>query len=478
MADVKISQLTALASASSDVAADVLAIVDTSATQTKKITIENLVAPITLDKSNSRIGIGATSPASLLHVKTTADVSETIRIQNDDSLTTVGVSSDGYSFHTYQHSLYLASWDGSTWSTKARWDNNGNLGIGITSSLGAKLHVATYNGSAEILESAIIQNTDGSDGSGVNNVASLGLQVASGATSQGFINYVRTGDNTGDFTFSQRTGSSSYAEHMRIKSNGDVGIGTNSPAGELHIHSGDNGVSTGLILENNRDANNNQFIEFRNSRLAASDDETEGGDWIGEIMFKGYANGGHHVGSRIYSYATNDWTSSAYRSAIVFQTASGTSVANQMLISPDGEITQPNQPAFLAKPASVQQNPGNNTKIEFDTEVFDQGGNFSNDTFTAPAGGRYQLQGWLRCTGGLDTATEYQGFQLVTSNRSYTWIIDPDMFDSSGSHFTVNFAVLADMDENDTAVINHFYYDGTITLDIDTDSFFSGYLVA
>jgi hypothetical protein len=265
---------------------------------------------------------------------------------------------------------------------------------------------------------------------------------------------------------------------MRIKSNGDVGIGTNSPAGELHIHSGDNGVSTGLILENNRDANNNQFIEFRNSRLAASDDETEGGDWIGEIMFKGYANGGHHVGSRIYSYATNDWTSSAYRSAIVFQTASGTSVANQMLISPDGEITQPNQPAFLAKPASVQQNPGNNTKIEFDTEVFDQGGNFSNDTFTAPAGGRYQLQGWLRCTGGLDTATEYQGFQLVTSNRSYTWIIDPDMFDSSGSHFTVNFAVLADMDENDTAVINHFYYDGTITLDIDTDSFFSGYLVA
>ena len=41
MADVKISQLTALASASSDVAADVLAIVDTSVPQTKKITIEN-----------------------------------------------------------------------------------------------------------------------------------------------------------------------------------------------------------------------------------------------------------------------------------------------------------------------------------------------------------------------------------------------------------------------------------------------------
>ena len=131
MADVKISQLTALASASSDVAADVLAIVDTSVPQTKKITIENLVSPITLDKSNSRIGIGATSPASLLHVKTTANASETIRIQNDDSLTTMGVSSDGYSFHTYQHSWYWASWDGSTWSTKARLTNDGELGLSL-----------------------------------------------------------------------------------------------------------------------------------------------------------------------------------------------------------------------------------------------------------------------------------------------------------------------------------------------------------
>ena len=68
-------------------------------------------------KSTGRVGIGTNDPASLLHVKTTANASETIRIQNDDSLTTVGVSSDGYSFHTYQHSLYLASWDGSTWST-------------------------------------------------------------------------------------------------------------------------------------------------------------------------------------------------------------------------------------------------------------------------------------------------------------------------------------------------------------------------
>ena len=55
MADVKISELTAQASANVDVSADVLAVVDTSATQTKKISVENLLSPITIDKSAGTI---------------------------------------------------------------------------------------------------------------------------------------------------------------------------------------------------------------------------------------------------------------------------------------------------------------------------------------------------------------------------------------------------------------------------------------
>lgn len=242
MADVKISELTAQASASVDVSADVLALVDTSVPQTKKISVENLLSPITIDKSAGTItslgtvtgnvdfdgdldvdgttnldntdidgtltvdgarsgdfltkltstnqyglyikttgtttshdllrlddnsgtafsvmatgatGIGTGSPDSLIHAKVTTDTSETIRIQNDDTLTTIGVSSDGYTFHTYQHSLYLASWDGSTWSTKARWDSDGKLLIGGTTSralsgVNSQLQVegTTYNTSS------------------------------------------------------------------------------------------------------------------------------------------------------------------------------------------------------------------------------------------------------------------------------------------------------------------------------------------
>ena len=55
MADVKISELTAQASANVDMSSDVLALVDTSATQTKKISVENLLSPITIDKSAGTI---------------------------------------------------------------------------------------------------------------------------------------------------------------------------------------------------------------------------------------------------------------------------------------------------------------------------------------------------------------------------------------------------------------------------------------
>ena len=94
MADVKISQLTALASANADVAGDVLAIVDTSVPQTKKITIENLVAPITLDKSNARIGIGESSPGSPLDVKS-GEAANTANFNSTSGATNITLESSG-----------------------------------------------------------------------------------------------------------------------------------------------------------------------------------------------------------------------------------------------------------------------------------------------------------------------------------------------------------------------------------------------
>ena len=68
----------------------------------------------------------------------------------------------------------------------------------------------------------LLTNPNGDDGTGDNHYASLGFNVASGATSQGFITYSRGGDNIGKFVFSQRTGGSTYATQMTIGGSGLV----------------------------------------------------------------------------------------------------------------------------------------------------------------------------------------------------------------------------------------------------------------
>ena len=55
MADVKITELTALASANVVTSSDVVPIVDASVPQTKKITVDNLLSPISIDKSAGTI---------------------------------------------------------------------------------------------------------------------------------------------------------------------------------------------------------------------------------------------------------------------------------------------------------------------------------------------------------------------------------------------------------------------------------------
>ena len=471
MADVKISQLTALASASSDVAADVLAIVDTSVPQTKKITIENLVAPLTLDKTNSIVGIGASSPSSYDSYYNNLVVSENGNAGIAIIASTSGESSlgfgDGTGAATYRGAVAYVHTSGdhqdkmffkTAATNQMVIDSSGNLGLGAISP-------SSYNSNADNL---VIHETG--DFTGI---------TLSADNDQGSNIYFADpdDDNVGGITYNHTSNYMNFringSEKMRISSDGKVGIGT-TPAGELHLHSGDNAVSYGLILENNRDANNNQFIEFRNSRLAVGDDETEGGDWLGEIMWKGYANSGHHVGSRIYSYATNDWTSSAYRSAMVFQTTSGTSVANQMLISPDGEITQPNNPAFCVILADDNdKGTGTTYELGVTSERFDRGGNFSGSRFTAPVDGVYQLNLVIRLT-DIPSNADFIIIAIVTSNENYTQMINPT---TAKTHECVSISVLADMDENDVAYVTFYQQGGSGQTNIDSESHFSGYLV-
>lgn len=157
----------------------------------------------------------------------------------------------------------------------------------------------------------------------------------------------------------------------------------------------------------------------------------------------------------------------------------GTSVV-AMGIDSTGAVTKPLQPAFLARPASQQDNFATNTTVAvaFGTEVFDQNADFSSNTFTAPVTGKYQLNVLIYLLNADLDVSFYQPI-LTTSNRSYSTVISTNSFDLDVPYHTISQSVLADMDAGDTASVGiQTPSGGADQADVHTSSYFSGYLVA
>ena len=153
-----------------------------------------------------------------------------------------------------------------------------------------------------------------------------------------------------------------------------------------------------------------------------------------------------------------------------------TNASGSIYIDSDGHVTMARQPAFLANPSTNQLNfaTSSNVQVEFGSERFDQNGDFASHTFTAPVTGRYQLSASLRIQ-SLDTAADYYQLRLATSNQTYSPVIEPK-FSSDPLYWTLTVSLLVDMDANDTANVNVRQQSGTQQADIDSESYFSGFL--
>ena len=143
-----------------------------------------------------------------------------------------------------------------------------------------------------------------------------------------------------------------------------------------------------------------------------------------------------------------------------------------------GQVINPTLPAFLAFNTSTDLNvtgDGTVVTVDFDTEVFDQGGNFAADTFTAPVTGKYHFDTLVQVTGLA--AGIYCYVRIVTSNRHYdkvAFFLDPTR--------SLFLSVLADMDAGDTAYVSLEVGGGTKVVNIVGQAeilytFFSGHLV-
>lgn len=141
--------------------------------------------------------------------------------------------------------------------------------------------------------------------------------------------------------------------------------------------------------------------------------------------------------------------------------------------TPDGEFTEPLQPAFLANLASNDDNVtgagafyflGTNVPL---TIIFDQGSNFNtNGTFTAPVDGKYTL-GCSFLMGDLDIPMTAGRCFIPTSNRFFVvFTINPGVVRTDAGTAVFQGTVLVDMDAGDTAQCQIFIA-GNLTDDAD-----------
>jgi hypothetical protein len=139
-------------------------------------------------------------------------------------------------------------------------------------------------------------------------------------------------------------------------------------------------------------------------------------------------------------------------------------------------------PAFnISNIGVTQSNIATSTEVTvvFGTERFDNNGDVSSNTFTAPVTGMYQLNTMIRF-GSLDSAAGYYYLKIKTSNREYLHIFDPD-FGQDNVYWTAGLSVLADMDKDDTCTVVVNQNGGTQQTDLDGGTgscHLSGHLVA
>ena len=145
-----------------------------------------------------------------------------------------------------------------------------------------------------------------------------------------------------------------------------------------------------------------------------------------------------------------------------------------------GQMTKPLQAAFMAQPASTQSNlavAGSGVNIDLGTERFDVGGDFANNTFTAPVTGKYALNA-LFYMNAVDSGTTYYEFTIKTSNRVYGLVVYVGAGGSvDHAYATWSSSVIADMDASDTAYLHYYQAGGTQQTDVSTGTYFMGYLL-
>lgn len=135
----------------------------------------------------------------------------------------------------------------------------------------------------------------------------------------------------------------------------------------------------------------------------------------------------------------------------------------------DEVVTLSSTPKFLAVDTTGAINVTGNGEqpvVGFNSEIYDDGGNFASNTFTAPITAKYTFNfGVNLATIG---AAHTSGFLILnTSNRDFVFDIQsPGATRDATNNLTLQGSTDCDMDAGDTAVVEVNVQNGTTTINI------------